>query len=149
MSVGDVCNENVITIGKDGAIEEAVALMREHHVGDVIVVETRNGVNVPIGILTDRDIVIEMLAKAVPLDAVSVGDVMSFDLVVANAEDEISATIERMRKKGIRRIPVVNLRGGLVGILSLDDLLEYVADQLQELADLVNKERKHEKKVRK
>ena len=149
MSVGDVCNDSVVTIGKDGSIQKAVSLMREHHVGDVIVVESRNGVDVPIGILTDRDIVIEMLAKGVPLDAVSVGDVMSFDLEIAREEDEISAIIERMRKKGIRRIPVVNLQGGLTGILSLDDLLEYVADQLQELADLVNKERKHEKKIRK
>ena len=90
-----------------------------------------------------------MLAKGVPIDAVSVGDVMSFELEVANSEDEISTTIERMRKKGIRRMPVVNMRGGLVGVLSLDDLLEYVADQLQELADLVSKERKHEKKARK
>ena len=149
MSVGNICNENVITISKDGSIQKAVSLMRENHVGDVIVVESRNAISVPVGILTDRDIVIEMLAKGVPLDAVTVGDVMSFDLEVANSEDDISTTIERMRKKGIRRMPVVNLRGGLVGILSLDDLLEYVADQLKELADLVSKERKHEKKLRK
>jgi CBS domain-containing protein len=148
MSVGDVCNKKVITIAKDGSIHEAVSLMREHHVGDVIVVEHRNRVDVPIGILTDMDVVIEMLAKGVPLTAVSVGDVMSFDLVVVNVEDEISVAIERMRRKGIRRIPVVNLHGGLAGILSLDDLLEFVAYQLQELADLVNKERNHESNLR-
>jgi CBS domain-containing protein len=149
MLVGEVCNREVVVVDKDASTQVAIGLMREHHVGDVVVVEDRLGQRVPIGILTDRDVVIELLAEDVELDAVSVGDVMSYQLHVAREGDEITNTIHKMKSKGIRRLPVVNEQGGLIGILALDDIIEIMAELMDDLASLVRKERKKEKKTRK
>jgi CBS domain-containing protein len=108
--------------------------MRLHHVGDVVIVEDRKEMPVPVGIITDRDLVVELIADEVDLDAVTVGDVMSYELVTARTDDSIWETLKRMRGQGVRRIPVVNDQGGLEGILALDDILELLAEELSMLA---------------
>jgi CBS domain-containing protein len=148
MSVGEICNRDVIVVGKDSPTQEAIMLMREYHVGDVVVVEQRNGVNYPVGIITDRDIVIELLAEDVPIDSVTVGDIMSYELLSVTEEDSIETAINLMRKKGVRRLPVVNEDGALEGILTLDDLIDLIAEQMKDLAGLITKEQKREKKTR-
>ncbi|WP_020588712.1 CBS domain-containing protein [Desulfobacter curvatus] len=137
MSVGEVCNREVIIIDKDGSIREAAGLMRKYHVGDVVIVEEKNKKRFPVGILTDRDIVLELIALDVDINAVTVGDVMSFELITAREEDDVMETIKRMRHKGVRRIPVVNDQGSLEGILAVDDLIDLLAKQLTDLAGLV------------
>lgn len=77
MPIGEICNREVVIVRKEDSILEAAKLMREYHVGDVVVVDDREGRVIPLGILTDRDIVVELIAKEVPLDSVSVQDVMS------------------------------------------------------------------------
>src|SRR4030065_513698 len=86
--------------------------LRTHHVGDLVVVEEKAGQRIPVGILTDRDLVIEILAKDVDMNAVTVGDVMSGELLTARASDGLYETLQRMRAKGVRRVPVVNAGGG-------------------------------------
>ncbi len=149
MLVGEVCNREVVVVDKDAATEVAIGLMREYHVGDVVVVEDRLGQKIPIGILTDRDIVVELLAEGVDLDAVSVGDIMSYELQVARDSDALTNTIKKMKHQGIRRLPVVNEQGGLIGILTLDDIIDIMAELMDDLASLVKKEQKREKKTRK
>lgn len=149
MLVGEACNREVVVVDKDAATDVAIGLMREYHVGDVVVVEDRLGQKIPVGILTDRDVVIELLAEGVDLDAVSVGDIMSYELHVAREGDELTNTIKTMKQKGVRRLPVVNDQGGLVGILTLDDMIEIMAELLDDLAAVVKKEQKREKKTRK
>ncbi len=149
MLVGEACNREVVVVAKDAATDVAIGLMREYHVGDVVVVEDRLGQKIPIGILTDRDVVIELLAEGVDLDAVSVGDIMSYELHVAREGDGLTNTIKTMKQKGVRRLPVVNDQGGLVGILTLDDIIEIMAELLDDLAAVVKKEQKREKKTRK
>ena len=117
MSVGEICNREVVICRPDDSIQEAAKVMRDQHVGDVIIAEERENSCVPVGILTDRDIVIELLAEEVDVNSVTCADVMSSELITAKEDDEILATIELMRDKGIRRIPVVNQQGGLEGIL--------------------------------
>ncbi|KPK29321.1 MAG: histidine kinase [Nitrospira bacterium SG8_35_1] len=134
MTVGKFCNREVIIADKNSSIAEIAKLMRKHHVGDVVLVNDKGGRATPIGILTDRDIVIELIACDVPLDSVSAGDVMSYELVTAREEDSIWDTLHRMRAKGIRRVPVVNDKDELEGILSADDLLELFAEELNLLA---------------
>ena len=134
MTVGKFCNREVIIADKNSSIAEIAKLMRKHHVGDVVLVNDKGGRATPIGILTDRDIVIELIACDVPLDSVSAGDVMSYELVTAKEEDSIWDTLQRMRAKGIRRVPVVNDKDELEGILSVDDLLELFAEELNLLA---------------
>ena len=149
MLVGEACNREVVVVDKDAATDVAIGLMRKYHVGDVVVVEDRLGQKIPVGILTDRDVVIELLAEGVDLDAVSVGDIMSYELHVAREGDGLTNTIKTMKQKGVRRLPVVNDQGGLVGILTLDDIIEIMAELLDDLAAVVKKEQKREKKTRK
>ena len=106
MRVGEVCNREVVVIDRQGGILEAAQLMRRHHVGDVVVTEERNGARVPVGILTDRDIVVELLAEQVPLDAVSVGDAMSSELLTVSEEEDVMGAIQRMpATAGRKRAP--------------------------------------------
>ena len=134
MTVGKFCSRKVIIAEKDSSIADIARLMRKHHVGDVVIVNTDGNQTKPVGILTDRDIVIELIACDVPLDTVTAGDVMSFELVTAREEDSIWDTLQIMRAKGVRRVPVTNNAGQLEGILSVDDLLELFADELNLLA---------------
>ncbi|MGM0655957.1 MAG: CBS domain-containing protein [Thermodesulfobacteriota bacterium] len=148
MGVGEVCNREVIIIDREGSIREAAGLMRKHHVGNVVVVEEKNEERFPVGILTDRDIVLELIALDVDINAVTVGDAMSFELITAREDDDVVETIKRMRHKGVRRIPVVNDRGGLEGILAVDDLIDYISEQLTDLARLVMGEPQRESEKR-
>lgn len=148
MLAGDYCNRDVVIVGKTDSIIKAAKLMREHHVGDVLVVESRNGEQVPIGVLTDRDIVIEIVALETDLDALTIQDVMSFQLVTSNENDDLMVTIKRMRKSGIRRIPIVNQTGGLVGILSIDDILDVITEQLMDVDQIIVNEQDKERDKR-
>src|SRR5690554_4001106 len=122
MKTGDLCTRDTVVLGRDGTIVEAAKLMREYHVGDVVLVEERDGENVPVGIVTDRDLVLEVLAQELAPDAVAVGDIVTAELVTARESDTLWDTMLQMRARGVRRIPVVNARGGLAGIVALDDL---------------------------
>jgi CBS domain-containing protein len=123
--------------------------MREHHVGDLVVIKEKTGKRVPVGIVTDRDIVLEVIAEGVSMDDVNVGDIMSDKLVTAREGDGLLDTIKVMRAKGIRRLPVVNDDNELVGILSVDDLIDLFSEQIVDLARLIAREQSREKAGRK
>jgi CBS domain-containing protein len=148
MRVGEFCSREVIVVGKDETILEAARLMRRHHVGDLVVVEEREGARFPVGILTDRDIVVELLAAEIPLDAVCIGEVMSFELVTAGEDEDLFETIRRMQHKGVRRLPVVDGRKALAGILTMDDLLEIVSEQLSGLVRVITRGQQLERQIR-
>lgn len=148
MNAGEICNREVVVVNRDQTILDAAKIMREYHVGDVVVVEDRSGKKVPVGILTDRDIVIKILAKDLDADKIEVGDAMSFDLATVMEEDEILETVKTMRGKGVRRIPVVNAQGGLEGIIAVDDLVDLLAEQMSDLVALISNEQRQEQKSR-
>ncbi|MGR8934690.1 MAG: CBS domain-containing protein [Gammaproteobacteria bacterium] len=148
MSIGTICNREVVIVGKNDTLLEAAQLMRDYHVGDVVVVEERDGRRYPLGVLTDRDIVIELIAKDVATDAVMVGDVVGVAVALAREDDDIGETIKFMRQKGVRRLPVVDGLGALIGIVTLDDLIDIIAEQMQDLAALIGKQQSIEKKYR-
>ena len=148
MTVGKFCNREVIIAEKNITVTEVAKLMRQHHVGDVVVVDSSGGKTKPIGILTDRDVVIELIACDVAPDSVSAGDVMSYELVTAREGDSIWDTLQKMRAKGIRRIPVVNETGELEGILSVDELLELFAEEINLLAKIPFREQLIESTMR-
>ena len=149
MTIGKVCNREVVFIHKQASIPEAARLMREYHVGDLVVIKEKTGKRVPVGIVTDRDIVLEVIAEGVGMDDVNVGDIMSNNLVTARENDGLLETIKVMRAKGIRRLPVVNDDNELVGILSVDDLIDLLSEQIVDLARLIAREQGREKAVRK
>ena len=149
MSAGEYCNREVVVVLKSEPVSEAISLMRSHHVGDVVVVESTAAGLKPVGILTDRDIVLEILAEGVDLEAVSIGDVMSYELVTVTEDTKLIDTIKLMRDKGVRRIPVVNQQGELEGLLTVDDLLDLLAEQVTDIVSLIRKEQSMESKLRK
>ncbi len=148
MTVGSVCTRDVVIATPEMTVVAAAKLMREFHVGTVIVVDGDQGKNVPIGILTDRDIVVEVLAQDVVLESVTVGDVMSHSLLVANEDDGIWDTVQRMRTRGVRRIAVVDGGGTLVGVLSVDDLLSLLGEEFSALSALFVSEQRKEARLR-
>lgn len=148
MLTGEYCNREVTIIGRGDSVTKAAKLMREHHVGDVLVVDSNNGERTPIGILTDRDIVIKVLAEDLDLNTVTLEDIMSLKLVTVQESDDLMATIKRMRLYGVRRIPVVNSRGGLIGVLAVDDILDVITEQLMDIDQLIENEQNREKKLR-
>jgi predicted transcriptional regulator len=148
MKVGEVCNRNVIIVERLSSIRDVAVIMREHHVGNVIVVDDNGDQKKPVGILTDRDIVIELIAADVDLDDVNVGDVMSSDLITVREEDDILTMIKKMRSGGVRRVPVINTAGGLEGIVAVDDLLELISEQLADISDLISREQQLEREHR-
>ncbi|MEZ4601277.1 MAG: CBS domain-containing protein [Syntrophotaleaceae bacterium] len=145
MRVGEVCNREVVITDRNATLLETAKLMRQKHVGDVVVVDDRPEGRYPIGILTDRDIVVELIAEEVDVGLMLVGDCMSFDLVTARENDELFPTIKRMRDKGIRRLPVVDEAGLLIGILTVDDLIDLIAEQLTDLVRLMGHEQDRER----
>ena len=149
MTIGKVCNREVVFIHAQASVPEAARLMREYHVGDLVVIKEKTGKRVPVGIVTDRDIVLEVIAEGVDMDDVSMGDIMSDKLVTARESDGLLETIKLMRAKGIRRLPVVNDDNELVGILSVDDLIDLFSEQIVDLARLIAREQGREKSGRK
>lgn len=147
MEVGELCTRDVITMTKDGGVYEAAQLMREHHTGSVIVVQPAGDGNVPVGIVTDRDLVIEIIAQQVDVESVTVADVMSADLLLASESDGLWETLQRMRSRGVRRVPVVNDKQYLVGVISVDDAIELLADELGAVSGLASSEVAHEKEL--
>lgn len=120
MTVGESCNRNVVVAPKTEMIVDAARRMRTSHVGDLVVVENRNGRHFPIGIVTDRDIVIRAVADG-DFDC-TVEDIQSDDVVCATADMSTAAVSELMSEHQVRRLPVVDADDRLVGIVSIGDL---------------------------
>jgi CBS domain-containing protein len=148
MNVGQVCNREVIVVDRDTSVLKACQLMRQFHVGALLVADERGGQRYPVGIITDRDIVVELLAEEIQLDRVSIGDVMSFELLTAEETDDLLVTIKRMRYKGVRRAPIVSNEGVLIGLLAVDDVIELLAEQLTDLVTLIANEQSRERMQR-
>jgi CBS domain-containing protein len=146
MDLRDLCQTAVATASPDDNVLEATWAMRENHVGDLVVVEEReDGRQLPLGIVTDRDIVIDLIAEgATDLKAERVGEVMSERLITANVHDTSEDVLEKMQAHGVRRIPIVRDDGSLFGIVTLDDMLSYLTNQMAALASVVGSEIGHE-----
>lgn len=149
MRIRDICNRKVIDCKATMAVSEAAKLMRKHHVGTLVVVEQPNGERLPIGIITDRDIVISVIAAAIDPQTVTVGDIMSRRPATCGEDEELFDAIETMRSRGVRRLPVVNDKGGLVGILAADDINGGLCTHLAELSRALTHEQAHEMEMRK
>ncbi len=124
MTVGEFCNRQVVIARRDEYVTVAAQRMRDLHVGTLVVVDAQDGRRIPVGLVTDRDLVVRVLS------------------------DGARAVIKKMRSFGVRRLPVVNDRGGLEGILSVDDLIDLVAEELSDLKTLVSREQKRERETK-
>lgn len=148
MNAGERCNRQVVTATRETSITGAAQLMRDKHVGSLIIVENRDNHPEPVGILTDRDIVIEVLAENIDPDAVTVGDVMTTAVLKVCEHDSIFEVAQRMRARGVRRVPVVSKQRELVGVLAQDDILALLGEELSLLIKVSTREVEQEIKKR-
>ncbi len=139
MEVGDICNRNMVTIAARESVVDAALLMRKAHVGLLVVTEPMAGGNDAkvLGVLTDRDIVTAVIAKAADPNVLTVGDIMTPNPVMASDMHSLRHGLRLMREAGVRRMPVLGNRDQLVGVLSLDDVLEALATELDDVSHTI------------
>jgi CBS domain-containing protein len=146
LTAGETCSRAVTIAYPSLAIGEAARLMRQRHVGCLVVVEELSSrESLVTGILTDRDIAIGVVAADRDPHGLRVGDLMTKDVVTAREDDSLADVISIMRRRKVRRVPVTGARDVLVGILSLDDVIAVMTQQMQEVAAAVVAAASHER----
>lgn len=148
MQVGEICTREVVCANTETTVAAAAKLMRQYHIGDVIVTRDENGRRMPLGIVTDRDIVLGVVAPELSPATLTVGDIMGTELITAPETEDVFDAVQRMRNKGVRRMPIVQEDGSLAGILSIDDIIEILAEEMTQLARLISREQMHEQETR-
>lgn len=149
MTAGEICNRNVVVAPKTEMVVDAAKRMRMAHVGDLVIVEDRQGRHVPVGIVTDRDIVVSVVAGDPDhINYLSLNDMMTEDLAIAKEQDSVESALQRMQERGVRRLPIVDAGGALVGILTMDDLLRHFSQQQGQLVELMASEQRRERQFR-
>ncbi len=147
MITGDICNRTVTFVHRHTRLSDAARLMRENHVGSLVVVDEDARGRIPVGIITDRDIVVEVLTADLDYRTLTAGEIMGKDLEIAREQDDVLDTLKLIRMRGIRRVPVVTRAGTLAGIVTIDDLLEIVAEQLGDLVRAIAREQSREARL--
>lgn len=149
MKVGEICTREVKTVEPNTTLVNAVRRMRDEHIGALVVVTEANGSRVPVGVLTDRDIVVGVVATSLEdFTRLDVRDVATTELVTATEDEDLHTVLRRMRSFAVRRVPVVDDAGNLIGIIALDDILDALAEQMAEIARLVSDQRVLERERR-
>jgi CBS domain-containing protein len=150
MNIGKLGRRNVVTVREFDDLTQAAQLMRDKHVGYLVVVAPSPAENAlrPIGVLTDRDIVVAVVGRDINPRELRVGDVMTREPVVIGEGKSVSAALSEMRRIGVRRLPVVGGLGQLVAVVSLDDILEHVAGEMLEVAGSLRNEQLIESALR-
>ncbi len=148
MRVDQYCKREVVAIAGDADVTEAAGLMRDRHVGFLVVFERDDPARRPIGVLTDRDIVLEVTAPSIDPHAVTVADVMTNDPMMARDSDDLSELMHGMRMAGIRRVPVVDANGALTGVIAVDDMIEVVSLLMEDIAASIKAEQRQEWRAR-
>ena len=148
MPAGEISNREVVVAERTTTIVEAARIMRRYHVGDLVVVDEVQGRRVPVGMVTDRDLVVEVIAREQPFASCTVSAVMSATVVCVPETAGVIEAIQLMRSHGVRRVPVVDAGGALVGILAADDLLDLLAEELSALARIAPRGQEREVRSR-
>lgn len=148
LTTGEICTRSVTIAFRGTSVQGAARLMRENHVGCLVVVEEEGGQRIVVGVLTDRDIVTAVVASDLEPRTLCVEDVMTTDLVTAREDDSLIDLMRAMRRKGVRRIPVVGGQGELIGIATLDDVLDILSQELSLLVAAIGSEGAREREMR-
>lgn len=146
MTIGEVCNRGVVVADKSEGIGAAARIMRDHHVGTVVVVEGDEGAWKPVGIVTDRDLVLEVLALNLGQARLRIGDLTGSQLLTLGEDEDATEAIKSMRDWGVRRAPVVDDEGFLVGIFAVDDMIDLISEQLSDIVGVMVHGQKQEQK---
>ncbi len=144
MNVAQICTREVLLIKAGQPLVEAARLMQQRRVGALVVIEEHAGSVRPVGMLTDRDIICGQFAHQADLHCLTVAEVMAAPAATVTENQSLEEAIAVLRARGVRRAPVINGSGELVGIVTLDDLLPAVAGELDALAQLIGAQASHE-----
>ena len=147
-NVGTIMSREPVTCTEDLRLQQVAALMRSRHVGSVVVVSGEGRTRRPVGVVTDRDIVVEVVATGLDAAAITAGDIVVRPAVTAHDSDSLGEAIQKMRSRGVRRLPVVDIRGELVGVLSSDDLSQALSHELAMLVRVGEHQPSQEARVR-
>lgn len=148
MKVGEYCKRAVVSISSRVDVFEAAKLMRQEHVGFLVVYKAEDEWRRPVGVLTDRDLVLAVMARDVNPHSVTVEDVMTRQPLVAAENDELNDLLHAMRLAGIRRVPVVDERGALLGIIAIDDVIDVITGLMCDIACSIRSEQRQEWRAR-
>jgi CBS domain-containing protein len=135
--IGQICSKPPVTAAPDTTVQEAAHRMRSRKVGAVVIVNRRGK---PIGVLTDRDIAVKVVAQGADPATVRVGSLISRKPTVIHESAGILDATKLLSRRGVRRLPVVSQSGKLVGIISLDDLLMLIGSELSHIASTLASE---------
>jgi CBS domain-containing protein len=148
MNVATVCSRNVVSCPGQDSLRRLAELMRAHHVGAIVVTSVGQHAQRPIGIVTDRDIVVEVVATGLDAETITAADVIRAPVVVVSEQDSLLDAIHRMRSRGVRRLPVIDARGQLSGIITFDDVLHALTHELSTLARVAEHQPSQEARAR-
>ncbi|RPJ45951.1 MAG: CBS domain-containing protein [Betaproteobacteria bacterium] len=136
MTISAFCNRAVVTIQRQATVDDAARLMRSNHIGDVVVVDGAD-TRMPVGMLTDRDIVVRVVARGLVATQTQVGSIMSSPVLVLREGDGFIEALDKMTQRGVRRAPVVDRDGRLQGLIAVDDVVRLLARELAKVGALI------------
>ncbi len=139
MAIGELCTRNVVVMGRNESVAEAARLMRENHIGSIVVVERTDGHARPVGMITDRDIAVGVVAVGLDPEATPAEAAIGGKLVTVRQDEGIGRALALMRAEAVRRLPVVDAAGALVGVIAADDLIDLLADEMAQLAGMFDR----------
>ena len=148
MLLKEVYTPEVVCCGAHTRVLQAAQLMRNRHVGDLVVVGDPQDDRVPLGIVTDRDLVVEVLGNGLDPATITLGSLMHRPVVIANENEDTTTVVARMREHGVRRVPVVDRQGEIVGIITLNDLLRVLVEEADGLLQIMAKGQNDERRMR-
>lgn len=148
MLLKSICNPDVVVCDPNTTVLSAAVIMRQRHVGALVVVDEPEGSQVPLGIITDRDIVVEVLGNGLDPAKTKVDSLLRKPVIIAHDTEDVAEVLERMRVHGVRRIPVVSNHQRLAGIIALDDVLKLIAANTNALVEIIDREQAYEHRLR-
>lgn len=140
MNIGQICTRPAVTATAGASLAEVAELMRDRNVGAVVITKSPIDQPVPVGMITDRDIVQAQLERTADLSRLSAEQIMSRDPLVLREDTDVDEAIRHMRARGVRRAPVLTSNGTLVGLVSTDDLIARIAEDVVGLASVLAKQ---------
>ncbi len=129
----DFATSVVVVVEPETPALVVAQLMRKHHIGALVVVDAEEKTR-PVGIVTDRDLVLELMAESLDPAIFTAGDIMSVDLVIASPDMDAMDAVQLMRRHRLRRLVIADDATRLVGIVTMEDVLELLARELADLA---------------
>lgn len=137
MNIGSFCRRDVVAIDQGSSLQSAAQLMRDEHVGALVVTASSPRGPLVTGVITDRDLAIDGVARGLDVCTTPVAEVAASRAVAIPAVASVADAIVAMRDEGVRRLLVTNSERELMGLVSMDDLLHAVASEMNGLAEAV------------